>query len=154
MKVDEPLDDATKDAFGRGEGFPQIVHDRSRDVGRDLQKLLVSLSTGTLAIYFLALTTEAKPGLTHHQTQVSIVALALMALAVGSGLFGMYADTRRNYFWASALQKKDKNAKSLLYKHRDRWLRTERIMDLTLAISFLAGITMSVIYMFLRVLSR
>jgi hypothetical protein len=39
-----------------GEGFPPILHDRSRAAGMDLHRLLISLSTGTLAIYFLALT--------------------------------------------------------------------------------------------------
>jgi hypothetical protein len=153
---DKPLLESEKsETVEKGEGFPQILHDRSRSQGSELHRFLLSLSTGTLAVYFLALTGEAKPPLTFPQRRTAIAGLACVALAVASGLLGMYADARRNYFWASALQRKEnRQERSFLYKRRDQWLKTERISDVILTVSFMIGIIVSLIYMVLRVLGR
>ena len=90
--------------YGKGEGFAQILHDRSRSVGLELHRLLTSLSTGTLAIYFLALTGEAKPPLTPSQRVCAAVSVFCVAFSAAFGIVSMYADVRRYYLWASALQ--------------------------------------------------
>jgi hypothetical protein len=55
--------DQDKKGDERGQGFPQILHDRSRTAGTELHKLLLSLSTGGVAVYFVALTRQtAKVG--------------------------------------------------------------------------------------------
>jgi hypothetical protein len=56
-----PNDQQDSPPYSIGNGFAQILHDCSRSVGMDLHRLSISLSTGTLAIYFLALTGEARP---------------------------------------------------------------------------------------------
>jgi hypothetical protein len=150
-----PAEPEKSETIEKGVGFPQILHDRSRSQGSELHRFVLSLSTGTLAVYFLALTVEAKPALTISQKKTAIAALASVALAVASGLLGMYADTRRNYFWASALQRKEnKEERSFFYKRRDRWLSAERISDATLAVAFITGMIFSLTYMILRVLGR
>jgi hypothetical protein len=137
----------------RGEGFPQILHDRARDVGQDLFKLLLSLSTGILAVYFFALTAEVKPALSLSQKVAALVGLSFLSLAVFSGLVSLHADSRRNYFWASALQAPDKERRASLYKQRDRWMAVEFRTYLLLVIGFLGGVISSVAYMILRIVS-
>src|SRR5215472_12980716 len=79
--------------YGLGEGFAQILHDRSRDRGTDLHRLLISLSTGTLAIYFLALTGEAKPALTTNQKVCAVISVVCVAFSAACGILPMYAGT-------------------------------------------------------------
>lgn len=129
--------------YGRGEGFAQILHDRSRAAGMDLHRLLISLSTGTLAIYFLALTGEAKPPLTANQKLCAVISVVCVALSAACGIVSMYADVRRYYFWASALQTSDKPTKRTLYRQRNRWLRRDRTLVPTMGILFISGMLSS-----------
>jgi hypothetical protein len=138
----------------RGKGFPQILHDRSRAAGLELHRLLISLSTGTLAIYFLALTGEAKPALTTYQKICAVVSVISVALSAASGIFSLYADVRRYYFWASALQTPDKALKQQHYRDRDRWVKRDRALIPTMGLLFVSGMLSSLVYGALRVLDR
>jgi hypothetical protein len=144
----------TKTPPALGEGFPQILHDRSRAAGTELHKLLISLSTGTLAIYFLALTGEAKPPLSKDQKFLAIASVACVALAATSGILSMYADVRRFYLWGSALQAEDKTKRTALYKERDRWITRDRWFAPTMGVFFIIGMLTSVIYGALRILGK
>ena len=44
-----------------GAGFAQILHDRARASSQELHTLLLSFSTGLLAVYFVALNTTKDP---------------------------------------------------------------------------------------------
>ncbi|WGL16664.1 hypothetical protein PVT68_18170 [Microbulbifer bruguierae] len=144
--------DKEKVEIEKGVGFPQILHDRSRAVGQDLQKLLVSLSTAVLAVFFVTLTTKVEPPLNAYQKLVMLVSLSSMAFAVFAGVIDMYADSRRNFFWASALQAVDKTRRSAFYKHRDRWLKIERYCAWALTIGFFVGILAALAYMIMRLM--
>lgn len=136
----------------RRERFAQILHERARESSQQLHKLLLSFSIGLLAVFFLALTaTEdaAKPGV---QTISAIAGLSAMGIAVLVGLFAFYADMKRNYFRASALQTKDKLRRDELYNSRDRWLRCQRLSILALNSFFLIGVISSLLYVIFRVL--
>lgn len=138
----------------RGEGFAQILHDRARESSQQLHKLLLSYSTGLLAVYFIALTATddaAKPGV---QTISAIAGLIATGLAVLTGLIGLYADMKRNYFRASALQAKDKQRRDKLFHARDCWLLRQRLSIRSLNVFFVFGITSSVIYIIFRILDR
>jgi|HubBroStandDraft_6_1064221.scaffolds.fasta_scaffold549442_1 hypothetical protein len=139
-----------------GSGFAQILHDRSRATGWEIQKLLISLSTATSGIYFLALTQRAQPPLTLWQKTTAISSLFLMAAATLCGIIGGFADSRRNYFWASALQapENEKERRTRMYRSRNRWLRLERICDILLSLNFAVGVLISFAYMVLRVLGK
>ena len=141
------------DGLKRGEGFPQILHDRSRSTGQELHKQLLTLSTGTLAVYFFALTTEVNPPLTAAQKAILMLSLASMAIAAFSGILDLFADMRRNFFWASAIQATgDRPTRNRLYRQRDKWLAVERGCARSLLASFSLGILSSLIYLMLRVL--
>jgi len=138
----------------RGEGFAQILHDRARESSQQLHKLLLSFSIGLLAVYFVALTATddaAKPGV---QTISAIAGLGAMGVAVFAGLLGLYADMKRNYFRASALQAKDTRHCDERYRSRDRWRRRQCWSIWVLNTFFLLGVTSSVVYVVFRVLDR
>jgi hypothetical protein len=153
MKMQKPRDVEEKNEY-KGVGFPQILHDRSRNTGNELFRLLISLSTGTLGIYFFALTTEAKPPLTELQQVIALLALSFMAIAVLSGIVSMHSDSRRNYYWACALQPSDKDKKNSLYKKRDLWIKWEYRTFLFLATGFCGGILSTLAYMVCRVIVK
>jgi hypothetical protein len=136
----------------RGRGFPQILHDRARTAAEELHKLLLSLSTGGVAVYFLGLTGKIEPRLTTSQIATVLVATIGFAGAGLSGITCWYADCRRNYFWASALQTGDKLERSKFYRQRDRWLRTERVTANLLIGLFVLGVLVSALYVGFRLL--
>jgi hypothetical protein len=125
---EQPLGSKRRPFSGRntlGGGFPQTLHDRSRAIGSELHKTLLAFCTAALGVYFIALTTEAKPGLTSSQRFAAVCGLVIMALGSLSGLAGMLADSRRNYFWACALQAEEGETerRAEMYRLRDRWWR-------------------------------
>jgi len=146
------LQDPPDGKQARGKGFPQILHDRARESSQQLHKLLLSFSTGLLAVYFIALTATddaAKPGV---QTIAAITGLVTTGLAVFAGLLGLYADMKRNYFRAAAIQAKEPQRRDKLYKTRDQWRQRQRFSIATLNLCFLLGVTSSVVYVIFRVL--
>lgn len=146
--TDEPADN---DSVDLGEGFPQTIHDRARKAAEELHKLLVSLSTAALAVYFVALTSKVDPPLTYMQQGSVLCGLGFMALALGCGILAWYADMKRNFYWASAMQQRDKQSQGELYARRDRWLHTKTRAVVGLDVFFLAGILCSVTYIVMRV---
>ena len=150
---DKPnIQELPREGQTRRERFAQILHNRARESSQQLHKLLLSFSAGLLAVFFVALTaTEdaAKPGV---QTISAIAGLSAMGIAVLAGLFAFYADMKRNYFRASALQTKDKLRRDELYNSRDRWLKCQRLSILALNSFFLIGVISSLLYVIFRVL--
>jgi uncharacterized membrane protein YbhN (UPF0104 family) len=136
----------------RGGGLAQILHDRARKSIEELHRLVLTFSTAILAIYFLALTTKIEPALTRNQTIISIVGLISLGLAVIAGLASLFADTKRNYFRACALQATDQSDRDGYFALRDRWLPYQRWATRFLYAFFIAGIASSVIYVVSRIL--
>ena len=146
------IQESPKKGQTRHERLAEKLHDRARESSQQLHKLLLSFSIGLLAVFFVALTaTEdaAKPGV---QTISAIAGLIAMGIAVLVGLFAFYADMKRNYFRASALQTKDKLRRDELYNSRDRWLKCQRLSILALNSFFLIGVISSLLYVIFRVL--
>jgi hypothetical protein len=146
------IQESPKEGQAHRERLAQTLHDRARESSQQLHKLLLSFATGLLAVFFVALTaTEdaAKPGV---QTISAIAGLSAMGIAVLTGLFAFYADMKRNYFRASALQAKDKLRRDELFQARDRWRRCQRLSILALNSFFLFGIISSLLYVIFRVL--
>lgn len=135
-----------------GEGFPQVIHDRARTAAEELHKLLVSLSTASLAVYFVALTSKIDPPLTFMQQGTVLGGLGSMALALGCGIFVWYADMKRNFYWASAMRQTNKQSREELYARRDLWQHMKNKAVVGLDVFFLAGIVCSVTYVVMRVI--
>ena len=83
---------------------PQVRYDRSRSSAFDLLKLLVSLATGGVGVFFAVLTQKLDPALREPERDVAVVGLVTMVLAVLAGLLGWGADARYYERWAQSLQ--------------------------------------------------
>jgi len=143
--------DIENDEDIRGKGFPQVLHDRARTAAEELHKLLLTLSTGAVGVFFIALTTKIEPSLTELQKACMLGALVLMGVAVAAGIVSWHADAQRNYFWAIALQKGEKEEKQKTFKMREMYLGRERISTKILITAFSLGMFLSLVYVALRV---
>jgi hypothetical protein len=144
--------DSAKQEDQRGQGFPQILHDRARGAAEELHRLLISLSTAGVGVFFVSLTGKTEPQLTLVQRVSVLVALLTMAGAALSGIVSWYSDCRRNYFWASALMAKERAERSKLYRQREHWLKLAHGAARCLLALFVVGILASMVYMVCRIL--
>lgn len=129
------------------------LHDRAREATHEYHKLLTQLSTGILAIYFLALTSSIVPPLTSNQQIAALCSLTFVGLAVFFGVLYWLGDALRNYYWGSSVSASvdEHNRQQLnLHKRKMVWQRVIRIATWGISISFLLGIGSSVWYMVLR----
>ncbi|KPA09826.1 hypothetical protein MHK_009968, partial [Candidatus Magnetomorum sp. HK-1] len=63
----------------------QIYHDRARESGVELRKLIISLSSGAIAVFFLVLTKEVKPPLTLFQQKLLFLTVCSFGLSIFGG---------------------------------------------------------------------
>lgn len=152
--MSEHHDETPADA--RGQGFPQILHDRARVSTEELVRLLLTLSTAGVGVFFIALTGKSDPPLTPRQEVAVLVALVAMAAATLFGMLSWFADGRRNYLWATALQTKkgkEDGPRDQLFVRRDFWLALARRAYQLLMLLFGVGIVASLYYLVCRVLN-
>src|SRR5688572_24826617 len=135
----------------RGQEFADTLHERSRDSAFEYRKLLTSLSTGSLALFFLALTTEVRPPLTEIQVATLSIAVLCMATATFSGLYCWHADATRNYFWARVEEGKQRSGGPEFDTLAKTWKRRLERATTALKYAFAAGIASSVAYILQRV---
>lgn len=137
----------------RGQDFADSLHARSRESSFEYRKLLTSLSTGTLALFFLALTTEIKPALTDYQIYTVAAAVICMGNAVFFGLFCWHADATRNYYWARVEEGKQKSGGPEFDTLAKAWKVRLQRATIVLEVSFCVGIACSLTYMVERLLA-
>ena len=89
---------------------PQILFDRSRVSGLEMYKLLTQLSTAAVGVFFIALSTNVNPPLTHEQRFTVLSALCFMVFTLLCGVFGMAADAHFYESWARSLSGKNVEA--------------------------------------------
>jgi hypothetical protein len=127
------------------------LHERAREGSFEYHKLLTQLSTGVLAIYFLALTSSTEPPLSPNQQIAALCSLTLMGLSVFFGILFWLSDALRNYYWGASLELTDKKKQEVLYKQKQKWQRVIRVGTWGMSIFFLLGMASSIWYMVLRV---
>lgn len=136
----------------RGQEFADELHSRSRDSAFEYRKLLTSLSTGALALFFLTLTSKIEPTLTGLQILLLSGAVLSMAMTVFSGLYCWNADAQRNYYWAKVEEGKQKSGGPEFDTLSKMWRKRLNNATSALRYSFVLGIAFSVIYMVGRIL--
>ena len=136
----------------RSQSAPHTLHDRARSAAEDLHKILLLLSSGGMAVLFIAFTEETNTPPSMAEQLVGLLAISSMAVAALSGIAYRYADCRRDYLWASALEVNEKNKRSHFYKQRDRWVLIARTSSQFLITFFVVGILSAVGYIGLRLL--
>ena len=135
----------------RGQEFADELHSRSRESAFEYRKLLTSLATGALALFFLALTAKIEPALTQLQLWLIGGAIVSMAVTVVSGLYCWNADAQRNYFWAKVEEGKQESGGPEFDTLSKSWKKRLNRATVVLRYSFGIGIAFSVVYMAARV---
>ena len=135
----------------RGKEFAYALHERARESAFAYRNFLISLSTATLAFFFLALTTEIESLLSVLQQITLTCAIFSMAISTFSGLYSLHADARRNYHWGKVeegRQKTNQLSHQTLIIH---WKKRMELATASLQYLFATGIAFGVMYMLERV---
>ena len=127
----------------------QLLRDRSRASGFDLLKLLISLSTGGVATYFIALTGETRPQLNEAERWVVWISLSLMVSAVLVGLLGWTLDAAFFRYWAKSIENGE-NGSGIYWEKRQKFNRRRLFAIRLLPVLFLLGVIGSGVYVALR----
>ena len=135
----------------RGQEFADRLHERSRKAAAEHRKLLTSLATGAIGIYFIALTSKADPALSWPQTLAALVSILSMALAIVAGIFSWHADSQRNYYWAEVEAGKQRRGGPEFDTLATRWKGCLYISNSLLLVFFISGILASVCYVVFRI---
>ncbi len=129
----------------------QNFHDRARQSGVELRKLVISLSTGALAICFLVLTREIKPVLTILQQKLLLVAVCFFGLSVFGGIVSWWSDGARFFYLAQNFSSNQSSCSDTIAKAKQRWTIVRRLSDVLVAVSFTVGILLSIVFILNRV---
>ena len=135
----------------------QLLHNRAAESAKETRQSIITLSAGSLAVFFLALTSKIDPELSLSQKASVIVALICMALAIFSGLWSAYSDAQWSYYWAKFREEaesgtgKSSETKSTNWTLEvDRWHKHKRWSEKASILFFVAGVLVSSIYIALR----
>lgn len=106
---------------------PQLLHNRAAESAKETRQMLTTMSTGSLAVFFLALTSNEHP-IKPDEKIVVLIALFLMAIAVFSGVYCAYSDAQWSYNWAKELEGnscqkvvKRYELKKIFWHNQKRW---------------------------------
>ncbi len=111
------------------------------------RKLIVSLSTAALGVFFLNLTSQIpEPVLTPRQEMLVLVSLIGFSLAVLSGVLAWRADGGRFYFAAKCLEEVDEE-QFLAYRRKEKgWKMARRLASRVLYLGFFIGIVAATLF--------
>jgi len=128
-----------------------LMHNRAREAGSELRRAIITLSTGSIAILFLALTAEIKPPLNLLEKICAVGTVLSHAASALSGLLAWGADAERNFFWAHSLSpKQDYNWRIKFEKERKVRQTIMNRADKTSRFLFIVGVVLAAIYLLVR----
>jgi hypothetical protein len=135
----------------------QLLHNRAAESAKETRQSIVTLSAGSLAVFFLALTSKIEPPLSDPQKATVIIALVAMAAAIFAGLWSAYSDAQWSFFWAKERTQVEEmtsqpNISPDTYwrNQKNRWHRHKRWSEKAALISFTLGVFVASIYIALR----
>jgi hypothetical protein len=129
----------------------QKFHDRARESGVELRKLVISLSTGALAIYFLVLTREITPPLTDIQQVLLLASVCFFGLCIFGGIVSWWSDGARFFFLALSAESNQDGSSDSAFKLKRRWTIVRRLSDVILTVAFSGGVLVSIVFIFYRI---
>jgi len=135
----------------QNEDLSQKFHDRARESALELHRLLLSLSTGAVAVFFFALTMKVDPPMTLIQKIIVLISLAAMSLASGAGIRALRADILVNFCRAKHMQSQECIEKEKFDRQKDKNEKSKKWLQDVLLKSFIIGVITFVIYIVLRV---
>jgi hypothetical protein len=128
---------------------PDVLDERAREAAVELRKLLTSLATGAIGIFFLSLAGPGSLPLRSQEDRIIVgLSLAFMGLTVAFGILGWHADGRRNYKWARELE-----GRSELHGQRMVWQGIVTITGKLIRLTFPVGVAFALWYLIAGVIS-
>jgi hypothetical protein len=94
-------------------GSADLWHDRARESAIEQRKLLTTLATACLAVFFVTLGSDKAKVLTSDQRNSAKFALVMMAVSIFFGVVAVFGDARRCYNLARHIQALAKNEGTL-----------------------------------------
>lgn len=132
-----------------------LASERGRRSAEEGSRLLVTIATASLGVFFIALSREIKPHLTQPQQWSAIVSVLAMGVASACGIGSWWADAKVHIHWALALTLKAEGKKvGVHYERRARWQAREKWIKRVFFAAFAAGITAAIVFLILRILSK
>ena len=141
----------------------QLLHNRAAESAKETRQSIVTLSAGSLAVFFLALTSAITPPLSEAQKATVIIALVAMAAAIFAGLWSAYSDAQWSFCWAKEREQIEGVASSVKERtpnssnnatdtdNKRHWWHKQKRWSEIAALSFFAlGVFVASIYIALR----
>ena len=136
---------------------PQKLHDRAAESAKEMRQIVLALSSGALAVFFLALTTDkaVEPPLRLSEKVILLFSLACMSLAVFASLWSAFVDAQWSYWWGRALEERAEDAqdKKAILVRQDRFHRYKRRGERVLLWAFALGVLLAAVYLASRIYS-
>jgi hypothetical protein len=132
-------------------GSPDLWHNRARESALETRKLLITLATACLAVFFITLTGDNAGKLNFAQRAFARAGLLSMGISILFGVVANFCDARRCYNLARHIQAKAANETTLADAFHSRFVayfRTLTICNWIQRLAFLTGIAATVIYTF------
>lgn len=129
---------------------PLTLRDRARASAEEFQRITVTISSGALAVFFIALTQKVDPPLTSLERGWVLVAIAGMALATLCAIVTWFADAHWNAALAIAKETPDLNLRESMKGTTRFWRRVEITAGYVFACSFFPGLLAVGVYTWLR----
>lgn len=129
---------------------PLTLRDRARASAEEFQRIAVSISSGALAVFFLALTQKIDPPLTVAERLWLLVAIAGMAVATFCAIITWLADARWNAALALAKETSDPKLRETMESRTRLWHRIEVAAGIIFLGTFLPGLVAVGAYIWLR----
>lgn len=132
----------------------KLLHDRAREAGSELRRMLMGLSSGSIGVLFLATTSEISPPLSKPEILFAVSTILAHSVSLVFALAAWRYDAKRNYFWALSLDDERSEGKKdiftgLRYKFQKYMITT----DLLAGVCFGVGVVTAVAYLLLRTIS-
>lgn len=130
--------------------FSQIFHERAWKIANDLNKLLLSMSTGILAAFFFLLT---NPIIILNQSEKYVILISVMffTLSIMFAILSMQFDSCRNYFLGQ-MNKTDRDSDNSYKKQKDKVANKYYFSKNLTKITFAIGILSVGLFLVIKVL--
>lgn len=127
----------------------QDLHNRAFESARETRQLLTTMATGSLGVFFLAMTSK-DPISNPYEKFVLIWSTIAMAFTIFTGVYGAYADAQWSYYWAKQLECEDALDRQRRSDKREKWHRVKRLTEQAMMYFFVIGIAIACMFIAIK----
>lgn len=125
------------------EDLPQKFHDRAKNIANDLNRQLLTLSTGIVAAFFY-FAIDKRADLNDIEKILILITIILFGLSIRCSILGMKWDASKNYFLGeinNAAKQKDRDENEASKKtYDDKQLKAKRCANNLFSLGILGAI--------------